>query len=163
MNTYTTKFGSIDNFEKGSIEMIQGKPSHYVFSNVFEVASLAEPYEKTVVGINQKYVIESIRAEGTSEWFCCAHDEFVISMDCEVRVEFLKLEQAIDTSIEGTQAAGDQPKGKPMGYVVLKKGHQAILPVGTAYRFNSQKPATLILHTIKGPVSVEKWSEICLK
>jgi len=58
MNTYTTKFGSIDNFEKGSIEMIQGKPSHYVFSNVFEVASLAEPYEKTVVGINQKYVIE---------------------------------------------------------------------------------------------------------
>lgn len=163
MNTYTTKFGSLDNFEKGSIQLIQGKASHYVFSNVFEVASQAAPYDKTVVGINQKYVIESIRAEGTSAWFTCSHDEFVVSMDSEVRVEFLKLEQAIDTSIEGSQLAGEQPDGKPMGYVVLKQGHQAILPVGTAYRFSSQKPATLIMHTIKGLLSIEKWSDICLK
>ncbi|SPL69981.1 cupin domain-containing protein [Acinetobacter stercoris] len=161
--TYTTKFGSLDNFEKGTIQLIQGKASHYVFSNVFEVAKNATPYDKTVVGINQKYVIESIRAEGSSDWFTCSHDEFVISMDGEVRVDFLKLNQAVDSTLEGTQAAGSQPEGKPMGYVVLKQGHQAILPAGTAYRFNSQKPSTLLLQTIKGPLSIEKWDEICLK
>lgn len=163
MNAYHTNFASLDNFEKGSIQMIQGKASHYVFSNIFEVAKNAQPYDKTVVGINQKYVIESVRAEGTSAWYTCSHDEFLISMDGEVRVEFLKLAQAVDASIEGTQLAGEQPDGKPMGYVVLQQGHQTILPAGTAYRINSAKPATVLLHTIKGPLSIEKWAEICLK
>ena len=163
MNAYHTNFASLDNFEKGSIQMIQGKASHYVFSNIFEVAKNAQPYDKTVVGINQKYVIESVRAEGTSVWYTCSHDEFLISMDGEVRVEFLKLAQAVDASIEGTQLAGEQPDGKPMGYVVLQQGHQTILPAGTAYRINSAQPATVLLHTIKGPLSIEKWAEICLK
>lgn len=163
MNTYITKLGSIDNYEKGTIQLIKGQASNYVFSNIFEVASNAKPYEKTIVGINQKYVIESIRAEGDSGWFTCSHDEFVISMDGEVRVDFLKLNQVVNSGIEGTQLAGEYPEGKPMGYVVLKQGHQAILPAGTAYRFNSQKPVTLLLQTIKGPLSVEKWTDICLK
>ncbi|WP_445115338.1 hydroxyquinol 1,2-dioxygenase [Acinetobacter sp. WZC-1] len=163
MNTYTTKFGSLDNYEKGTIQLIQGKASNYAFSNIFEVAGNAQPYDKTVVGMNQKYIIESVRAEGTSAWYTCSHDEFVIAMDGEVRVDFLKLNQAIDSAIEGTQLAGEQPDGQPMGYVVLKQGHQALLPAGSAYRFNSQKPATILIQTIKGPLSLEKWDEICLK
>ncbi|OUY06244.1 hydroxyquinol 1,2-dioxygenase [Acinetobacter populi] len=163
MNTYTTKFGSLDNYEKGNIQLIQGKASNYVFSNIFEVAKNAKPYDKTIVGINQKFVIETIRAEGTSSWFTCSHDEFVISMDGEVRVDFLKLNESVDIQIEGTQLAGSEPNGQPMGYVVLKEGHQAILPAGTAYRFDSQKPTTLLLQTIHGPLSLEKWDEICLK
>ncbi len=43
-------------------------PGNYVFSNVFEVASKAKPYEKVAVGKNIEYVIEAIRAEGTSGW-----------------------------------------------------------------------------------------------
>lgn len=163
MNTVKTKFGSLDNYEKGSIQMIQGKPSNYVFSNIFEVTENARPYDKTVVGINQKYIIESIRAEGTSAWYTCSHDEFVIAMDGELRVDFLKLKQVVESAVEGTQLAGEQPDGQPMGYVVLKQGHQCILPKGTAYRFNAQKPTTLILQTIKGPLSLEKWDEICFK
>ena len=162
MDKYTTKFGAIDNFEKGNIQIIQGKRSNYVFSNIFEVAQKANPYEKTVVGINQKFVIESLRAEGSSAWFTCSHDEFVISMDGDVRVDFLKLRSGIDTAIEGTQLAGDQPDGQPMGYTLLKKGHQAILPAGTAYRFSSDTASTLLVQTIKGPLSIEKWQDICL-
>ena len=62
-----TWFGSLDNFRKGSIEIIKGKPEHYAMSNVFDVASRAAPYEKVVVGKNLKYVIETRSEEHTSE------------------------------------------------------------------------------------------------
>ena len=35
----TTVFGSITDYQKGSIEIVTGDPKHYVFSNIFEVAS----------------------------------------------------------------------------------------------------------------------------
>jgi len=44
---YQTRFGSLDKFQKGTIEIINDKAKHYVFSNVFEVASKAKPYEKS--------------------------------------------------------------------------------------------------------------------
>lgn len=163
MTAYTTKFASVDDYEKGSIQIVQGKASNYAFSNVFEVAAQSKAYEKVIVGLNQKYVIETVRAEGQSVWFTASHDEFVVVMDGEVRVDFLKLDTAIDTEIEGTQLAGEQPVGQPMGYVVLKKGHQAILPAGTGYRFNATEVSVLLIQTIQGPLSLEKWSEICLK
>ncbi|QIC69494.1 cupin domain-containing protein [Acinetobacter indicus] len=163
MNTYTTKFGSLKQYDKGSIQIIQGKATNYAFSNVFEVAEKAQPYDKTIVGLNQKYVIETVRAEGQSPWYTASHDEFVIVMDGEIRIEFLKLKNPLDAEIEGTQLAGEQPDGVPMGYVVLKKGHQAILPAGTAYRFDAATTSVLLVQTIQGPLSLEKWSDICLK
>lgn len=159
---FRTVFGSLDDHRKGSIEIIQGEAHHYAFSNIFEVAAKSAPYEKVVVGLNLGYVIETLRAEGLSPWYSCAHDEFVISVDGEVRVDFLKLAQPL-TEGEGTQVAGEQPKGRPMGYVLLKRGHQALLPAGCAYRFESARPGVLLLQTIKGPLSVEKWADICLK
>ena len=50
-----------------------------------------------------------------------------------------------------------------MGYALLKQGHQAILPAGSAYRFETSKPAVLLIQTIQGPLSLEKWDEICIK
>ena len=47
---YETKFGSLDQFEKGTIEIIDDDPKRYAFSNMFEVASGAKPYEKVAVG-----------------------------------------------------------------------------------------------------------------
>jgi hypothetical protein len=55
------------------------------------------------------------------------------------------------------------PAGKPMGYVLLKRGHQCLLPVGTAYRFEASRPGVILQQTIKGPLSVEKWADICFK
>ncbi|HJR32624.1 MULTISPECIES: hydroxyquinol 1,2-dioxygenase [unclassified Pseudomonas] len=157
-----TVFGSLDNYTKGSVEIISGQASHYAFSNIFEVADKSLPYEKVVVGFNLGYVVESIRAEGQSPWYTAAHDEFAIVMDGEVRVDFLKLDAPLKAG-EGTHLAGDVPAGKPMGYVLLKRGHQCLLPVGTAYRFEASRPGVILQQTIKGPLSVEKWADICFK
>src|SRR3989344_935012 len=157
-----TGFGSLEKYTKGSVEIISGQASHYAFSNVFEVAEKSLPYEKVVVGLNLGYVIETLRAEGQSPWYTAAHDEFAIVMDGEVRVDFLKLDTPL-TAGEGTQLAWDVPGGKPMGYVLLKCGHQCLMPVGTAFRFEASRPGVILQQTIKGPLSVEKWADICLK
>ncbi|CRM55026.1 hydroxyquinol 1,2-dioxygenase [Pseudomonas salomonii] len=159
---FSTSFGSLENHQKGSIEIIQGDARHYAFSNVFDVASKSAPYEKVVVGLNMEYVIETIRAEGVSPWYTCSHDECVISLDGEVRVDFLKLDVAVQEG-DGTRLAGESPKGKPMGYILLARGHQCLLPAGCAYRFESSKASTLVQQTIRGPLSVEKWEAICEK
>lgn len=159
-----TQFGSLDHYEKGSIQLISGEAGNYAFSNVFEVASQSTPYEKSVVGMNMKFVIESLRAEGQSQWFTASHDEFVIVLDGEVRVDYLKLAQPlVSEDQEGTHAAGDKPDGQAMGYAVLKQGHQAILPANCAYRFEAAKPGVMLVQTIKGPLSVEKWHSICIQ
>ncbi len=157
-----TVFGSLENYSKGSVEIVSGQASHYAFSNIFEVAQKSLPYEKVVVGLNLGYVVETLRAEGQSPWYTAAHDEFAIVMDGEVRVDFLKLDAPL-TDGEGTRLAGDVPAGKPMGYVLLKRGHQCLLPVGSAYRFEAGRPGVILQQTIKGPLSVEKWADICFK
>ena len=65
--TYTTRFGSLADYEKGEIDLIDDDPKRYAFSNIFEVAEHSKPYEKVAVGKNRQYVLEAIRAEGTSE------------------------------------------------------------------------------------------------
>jgi len=76
---FETKFGSLEHYEKGAVEVIDDDPKHYTFSNVFEVASRSRPYEKVAVGQNRQYVLEAVRAEGTSEWRTASHDEFALS------------------------------------------------------------------------------------
>lgn len=41
-----TVFGSLNEYSKGSIEIITGKAEHYAKSNVFAVAAGALPYER---------------------------------------------------------------------------------------------------------------------
>src|SRR5215470_14012885 len=107
MTTYRTVFGSLDKHEKGTIEIINDDPKHYVYSNVFEVVGKAKPYEKIAVARNLEYVIEAIRAEGRSRWMACAHDEFVVVMDGEVEVELVKLGAGAGV---GKEAAGSAAK-----------------------------------------------------
>ncbi|HYR84850.1 MAG TPA: hydroxyquinol 1,2-dioxygenase, partial [Terriglobia bacterium] len=59
MSKYHTVFGSLEHYEKGGVEVIDDDPRHYVFSNVFEVASKSKPYERVCVGKNLRYVIEA--------------------------------------------------------------------------------------------------------
>ncbi len=159
---YKTKFGSLASFDKGSIEVIDDEPKHYAFSNIFEVASHAKPWEKVAVGKNMQYVLEAIRAEGTSEWRTCAHDEFPLVMDGEVIVELVKLDTPLAAADkEGSIAITGEPVGKKMGRITLRRGHQALLPANAAYRMSAAAPSVVLLQTILGDDTVEKWSEIC--
>ena len=163
MTTYITKFGSLDSYEKGGIEIIDDDPKHFVFSNIFEVANSSKPWEKVAVAKNTKYVIESVRAEGTSEWRTCAHDEFVTLLDGEVKVEFVKLATpAVPAEKEGSVALTGEPAGEPMGHVVLRRGHQALLPANAAYRFIATRTGVMFQQAIHGDDTVERWADICL-
>lgn len=157
-----TTFGSLADYEKGGVEIITGDVRHYVFSNMFEVASKSKPYERVVVGKNVKYVQEVMRAEGVSPWMACSHDEFALCMDGDVTVELVKLKSPPPPEKEGAVLIGDHPDGPRMGTIRLKRGHQALLPGGSAYRFTANKTGVIMQQTILGELSVEKWREICL-
>jgi hypothetical protein len=150
---YTTQFGSLDRFEKGGVQVIDDNVKHYAFSNCFEIASKSAPYEKVVFGQNQIYVLEALRAEGTSPWYTCAHDEFALVMDGTVEIHLVQLNGAV--LVKG------EPVGRKMGWMKLTRGHQALLPKNTAYQFRSAKPGVVILQTCKGDLSVERWADIC--
>lgn len=163
MADYATVFGSLDNYRKGGIDLIDDSAKNYVFSNVFEVAAKAEPYQRVAVAKNFEYVIEAMRAEGTSPWFACGHDEFVLSMDGRIELHLVKPNQRPATLAgDGAIRLAAPPDGRKMGRIVLGRGHMALLPAGAAYRFHADKPATALLQTIEGPVTVQRWAEICL-
>ncbi len=159
----TTVFGSLTDYQKGGIEIVSGDPKHYVFSNIFEVASKSRPYERVVVGKNLEYVQEVMRAEGVSPWFACGHDEFALCMDGAVEIEFLKLAAPPPADVDGAVLIGDAPAGRRMGLIRLKRGHQALLPAGCGYRFTATKLGVILQQTMLGALSRQKWNEICLK
>jgi hypothetical protein len=160
---YQTKFASLQNYEKGHVEVIDDDVKHYAMSNCFDIASKSRPYEKVVFGINQIYVLETVRAEGDSPWYACAHDEFVMSMDGEVEIHLVKLAAPAtdDPEKNGAVLVSGEPQGQKMGWMKIRRGHQALLPKNCAYRFHSDSPAVLVQQTCKGDLSIERWSEIC--
>src|SRR5690606_468881 len=163
-NRYSTRFGSISSYEKGRVEAIDDDVKHYAFSNCFEIASKSKPWEKVVFGKNQIYVLEAIRAEGSSPWYTCAHDEFLLSMDGEVEVHLIKLDasQTVqDQEKNGAVVVQGEPKGRNMGWMKLKRGHQAMLPRNTAYQMRAAAPCVTVLQTCLGDLSIEKWADIC--
>jgi hypothetical protein len=164
MTQQTTRFGSLRHFEKGGIQVLNDDPRNYAFSNIFEVAAKAAPYEKVAVGKNLKYVLEAIRAEGTSAWYTAAHDEAAIVMDGEVEIRLVKLDTpALSDDHEGTTMLEGNPRGRAMGRIVARRGHMALLPKGAAYQFHAASPGVILLQTIKGDLTAERWSEICQK
>jgi hypothetical protein len=161
---YTTDFGSIHSYKKGSVTAIDDDPKRYVMSNMFEVAAKSAPYERVAVAKNFEYVIESAKAQGESGWFTAAHDEFVIAMDGEVRVDYIKLADPdghVDPESEGAVSIQGKPEGANMGYVVIRRGHMAILPVGAAYKFTATDTCTILIQTIDGAVTQHKWAQFC--
>jgi hypothetical protein len=164
--SHPTYFASLAKWQKGHAEIISGSVKHYVFSNVFDVASRARPYEKVVVGKNLEYVLEALRAEGSSPWYACSHDEFAICMDGEIEVHFVKLDspqEAAPAAKGGAVLVDGEPQGRPMGLVRLKRGHQALLPAGAAYQFRATQTGVIVMQTILGELSVERWADICEK
>lgn len=161
---YQTRFGSLASYEKGRVEPIADDVRNYAFSNCFEIAGRSQPYERVVFGQNQIYVLEVARAEGTSPWYTCAHDEFALCMDGEVEIHLVQLQpsqQVPDADHNGAVLVEGEPEGQKMGWMKLKRGHQGLLPKHTAYQFRSARPGVLVLQTCKGQLSVEKWADIC--
>lgn len=160
-----TRLGSLDDYTKGGIEIIDDDPKHYAFSNVYEVARSSEPFEKVVVGMNRQYTLEAIRVEGESAWMTAPHDEFALVMDGEVTIRLVKLgdprahHQEDDT---GARSIDGEPAGQPMGKIIARRGHMALLPGDTAYQLQSDAPGVVLLQTIKGPESIERWADICI-
>jgi hypothetical protein len=162
MTEYQTKFGSLDDFEKGRVEIVDDDPKNYVFSNVFEVASSSAPYERVAVAKNFEYVIEAARAEGVSGWYAADHDEFVLCMDGQIEVHLVKPDApAVEPGVQGAVALPEAPNGRKMGRLILSRGHMGLLPKGSAYRFQADRPSAMMLQTIEGLVTVQKWAEIC--
>lgn len=161
-SSYTTVFASLDSYDKGGVELINDDARHYAFSNIFEVASKSKPWEKVAVAKNLEYVLEAIRAEGTSEWRTAAHDEFAVCMDGEITVELVKLDTPLlPADAEGSVAIDGEPIGPRMGRIHLKRGHQALLPANSAYRFIATRTGVLMTQTIAGPDTKFRWAEIC--
>ena len=159
-----TQFGSLEHYEKGGVEAINDDPRNYAFSNVFEVAAKAEPYEKIAVAKNLKYVLEAIRAEGVSPWYTASHDESAIVMDGQVEIRLIKLDSAaVPDAHEGTTMLEGAPKGRPMGRIVARRGHMALLPKGAAYQFSAAGPGVILLQSVAGDLTVERWKDICQK
>jgi hypothetical protein len=164
MASYQTRFGSLEHYEKGGVEAINDDPRRYAFSNVYEVASKSGPYEKVAVARNLKYVLEAIRAEGTSPWYTASHDEAAIVMDGEVEIRLVKLDTpAVAEAHEGTTMLEGTPQGRRTGHIVARRGHMALLPKGAAYQFHAAKAGVILLQTVQGDLTVECWKDICQK
>jgi hypothetical protein len=163
---FRTVFGSLNDYVKGDLEIINDNPKNYAYSNVFDVAAKSRPYEKVVVGLNLGYVLETLRAEGTSPWYAAAHDEFAIVMDGTVEIDLVKLaepDKVVPPEKQGSVLVKGEPVGKKMGWIKLRRGHQALLPKGAAYRYRANEPGVILMQTILGDLSVQKWAEICYK
>lgn len=158
---YNTHVGSLDAYEKGVIELSDDLRK-YAFSNVYEVAGTARPFERVAVVQNLEYVAEVVRIEGDSPWYAAPHDEFAVVMDGEVTFRFVQLADDQVPGHEGGAARlGGEPNGPAMGRVTARRGHQVLLPKGAAYQLSSARPAVAILQTRDGPETVKRWSEIC--
>jgi hydroquinone 1,2-dioxygenase large subunit-like protein len=161
--TFHTRFGSLADFQKGGVEVIDDNPKHYVFSNVFDVASRSKPWERVAVAKNFEYVIEAARATGESPYWSARHDEFVLCMDGEVEVELHRLDQPARgvEDRDGAHRLDALPAGKRMGRSVLRRGHMALLPKHSAYRLRAAAPSAVVFQTIEGPETIARWGEIC--
>jgi hypothetical protein len=159
--TYVTRLASLDDYEKGGVEVIDDDPKNYAFSNIFEVASRAKPFEQIAVGKNFEYVLEVVRVEGVSGWRACSHDQSALVLDGEVEFTLRTLNAAESLPSSGSVGVAEGATGTAMGRIVARLGHLTLLPAGRAYRYGSGKPAVLLIQTVEGVDTQYRWAEIC--
>ena len=159
--TYVTRLASLDNYEKGGVEVINDDPKNYAFSNIFEVASRAKPFEQIAVGKNFEYVLEVVRVEGISGWRACSHDQSALVLDGEVEFTLRTLGGSESLPANGSVGIAEEATGVAMGRVIARRGHLTLLPAGRAYRYAASRPAALLIQTVEGPDTQYRWAEIC--
>jgi len=160
-----TRFASISDYSKGGVEIIGNDSARrYLFSNMFEVAARSAPWERVVIAKNLEFTVECVRAEGESPWYICAHDETALAMQGEVEIHFMQpgdggAQPPAEKS--GAVRMKQAPRGKRMGQVDMRRGHMALLPAGAAYQFRARSLGVLLIQTIQGEESRERWAAIC--
>jgi hypothetical protein len=48
-----------------------------------------------------------------------------------------------------------------MGTVRARRGHMTLLPVGAAYQFHADRPGVILLQTLLGADTQQRWGQIC--
>ena len=115
-----------------------------------------------MVAKNQQYVLETVRAEGTSEWRVAAHDEFALVMSGEITIDLVKFESPpVAADKQGSVQLPSEPEGRRMGRIVAARGHMALLPANVAYRMHADIVSVVLVQTMAGDDSVTRWRDIC--
>lgn len=160
-----TRFAAIDDYTRGVVEIIGNDAApRYLFSNMFDVARQSAPWERVVIAKNLEFTIECARAEGASPWYICSHDETVLAMQGEMTVHFIAPAEASVKPADGHPGAvrlAAAPAGRSMGQVSMQRGHMALLPAGAAYQIRPQRLGVVLLQSILGQESIERWAAIC--
>jgi len=149
---------SMAHYEKGGVDIVDPSETlkRYVYSNVYEVGARAKPYEKIAVAKNGLYVVECIVAEGIMpQWRLQSHDEFVLCLEGEVRVDF------IEPRVELPAGGHPEVNGEEMGYILVREGNLCLLPKGVAYRFTASRRSLLLQQAKQSADTVFRWEEIC--
>ena len=60
-----------------------------------------------------------------------------------------------------TRLDGDPRRAPRMGRIRAGRGHLTLLPANAAYRFSAEAPSVVLFQTIDGPLTIERWAEIC--
>ncbi len=67
----------------------------------------------------------------------------------------------VPVGTRGSVGLAGTPAGRKMGVVRARRGHMTLLPVGAAYQFHAAQPGVLLLQTLAGVDTVERWADIC--
>jgi len=144
--------------EKGGVDIVDPRENvkRYVYSNVYEIGTRAKPYEKLAVAKNGPYVVECIVAEGVMpQWRLQPHDEFLVCLEGEVRVEF------IEPRVELPAGGHTEVPGETVGYIIVREGNLCLLPKGIAYQFSASRRSLLLQQAKQSEDTVFDWENIC--
>ena len=144
--------------EKGGVDIVDPRENikRYVYSNVYEIGARAQPYEKLAVAKNGPYVVECIVAEGVMpQWRLQPHDEFLVCLEGEVRVEF------IEPRVELPAGGHTEVPGEAVGYIIVREGNLCLLPKGIAYKFSASRRSLLLQQAKQSEDTVFAWENIC--
>jgi hypothetical protein len=149
---------SMAHYSKGEVDIVDPRENlkRYVYSNVYEIGARAKPYEKIAVAKNGPYVIECVVAEGAmAQWRLQPHDEFIVCLEGEVRVDF------IEPRAEIAAGAHTDVPGESMGYIIVREGNLCLLPKGMAYKFSAGKRSLLLQQAKQSDGTIFAWETIC--
>ena len=85
-------------------------------------------------------------------------------MQGEMEIHFIAVSDANTKPAADSSGAirlAGTPVGAKMGHVVLERGHMALLPANAAYQMRARSLGVVLLQSIEGAESVQRWAAIC--
>ena len=159
MADYTTELGSLDDFRKGGVHIINDDPRNYVFSNAFEVAGKSAPFERVCVAKTWSTRSRSCarKAPRPGSRLPTMSSRSASTAGSSRADEAWRGRAGGD----GAHALDGEPEGPRMGRIRAGRGHLTLLPAHAAYRISAEAPSVVLFQTMDGPLTIERWAEIC--